>query len=87
MPRGDKSAYTSKQKRQAAHIEESYEERGVSKDEAERRAWSTVNKQTGGGKKRSASHKTANSGSRFSTAQQRKKPSSSSVHKQATRQK
>jgi hypothetical protein len=37
MPRGDKSAYTSKQKRQAAHIEESYEERGVSKDEAERR--------------------------------------------------
>jgi len=87
MPRGDKSAYTSKQKRQAAHIEGSYEERGVSKDEAERRAWSTVNKQTGGGKKRSASHKTANSGTRSSTAQQRKKPSSSSVRKQAARQK
>lgn len=51
MPRGDKSAYTSKQKRQAEHIEESYEERGVSKDEAERRAWATTNKMTGGGKK------------------------------------
>jgi hypothetical protein len=87
MPRGDKSAYTSKQKRQAAHIEESYEERGVPKDEAERRAWSTVNKQTGGGKKRSASHRTANSGSRSSTAQQSKKPSSSSAPKQAARQK
>ena len=51
MPRGDKGAYTDKQKRQAEHIEESYEERGVSKDEAEARAWATVNKETGGGKK------------------------------------
>ena len=51
MPRGDKSAYTDKQKRQAEHIEESYESRGVSKDEAEGRAWATVNKETGGGKK------------------------------------
>ncbi|NHO33916.1 plasmid stabilization protein [Acetobacter fallax] len=51
MPRGDKSAYTDKQKRQAEHIEEGYEKRGVSKDEAERRAWATVNKETGGGKK------------------------------------
>jgi plasmid stabilization system protein ParE len=51
MPRGDKSAYTGKQKRQAEHIEESYEQRGVSEDEAERRAWATVNKETGGGKK------------------------------------
>jgi plasmid stabilization system protein ParE len=51
MPRGDKSSYTGKQKRRAEHIEESYEERGVSKDEAERRAWATVNKETGGGKK------------------------------------
>lgn len=50
MPRGDKSAYTDKQKRQAEHIEESYEERGVSKEEAERRAWATVNKEDGGGK-------------------------------------
>lgn len=52
MPRGDKSAYTDKQKRQAEHIEEGYEERGVSEGEAERRAWATVNKMTGGGKKR-----------------------------------
>jgi hypothetical protein len=51
MPRGDKSAYTDKQKRQAAHIEEGYEERGVPEDEAARRAWATVNKITGGGKK------------------------------------
>lgn len=51
MPRGDKSAYTDKQKRQAEHIEEGYEKRGVSEDEAERRAWSTVNAMTGGGKK------------------------------------
>jgi plasmid stabilization system protein ParE len=51
MPRGDKSAYTDKQKRQAEHIEEGYEERGVSEGEAERRAWATVNKMTGGGKK------------------------------------
>jgi len=51
MPRGDKSKYTDKQKRQAEHIEESYEERGVPKEEAERRAWATVNAMTGGGKK------------------------------------
>src|SRR5215472_14250461 len=51
MPRGDKSKYTDKQKRQAEHIEEGYEERGVSEEEAERRAWETVDKMTGGGKK------------------------------------
>jgi len=51
MPRGDKSAYTGKQKRQARHIEKGYERRGISEDEAERRAWATVNKMTGGGKK------------------------------------
>ena len=51
MPRGDKSSYTGKQKRMAEHIEEGYEDRGVSKDEAERRAWATVNKETHGGKK------------------------------------
>ena len=51
MPRGDKSAYTDKQKRQAEHIEEGYEERGVSENEAERRAWATVNKMDHGGKK------------------------------------
>lgn len=51
MPRGDKSSYTDKQKRQAAHIEEGYEKLGVSEDVAEKRAWATVNKQSGGGKK------------------------------------
>ena len=51
MPRGDKSSYTDKQKRKAEHIEEGYEKRGVSQDEAERRAWATVNKESGGGKK------------------------------------
>ena len=51
MPRGDKSSYTNKQKRKANHIEEGYEKRGVGKREAERRAWATVNKETGGGKK------------------------------------
>jgi plasmid stabilization system protein ParE len=51
MPRGDKSSYTDKQKRQAEHIADSYEESGKSKKEAKRRAWATVNKSTGGGKK------------------------------------
>jgi plasmid stabilization system protein ParE len=51
MPRGDKSSYTGKQKRMAEHIEEGYEKRGVSENEAERRAWATVNKETHGGKK------------------------------------
>jgi hypothetical protein len=51
MPQGDKSSYTSKQKRKAEHIEEGYEKRGVSKKEAEKRAWATVNKSDKGGKK------------------------------------
>jgi hypothetical protein len=51
MPRGDKSKYTGKQERMADHIEEGYKEKGVGEDEAERRAWATVNKQTGGGNK------------------------------------
>lgn len=51
MPRGDKSAYTDKQKRQAQHIEERYAERGVGRDEAEKIAGATVNKESGGGKK------------------------------------
>jgi len=50
-PRGDKSSYTSKQKRKAEHIEEGYEHRGIRPKEAKRRAWATVNKETGGGKK------------------------------------
>jgi hypothetical protein len=55
MPRGSKKKYTGKQKRQAAHIEEGYEERGVPRDEAERRAWATVNRIHGGGEKRGGS--------------------------------
>ena len=51
MPRGDKSKYTDKQKRQAEHIEESYEQRGVPEKEAAARAWATVNKESGGGNK------------------------------------
>ena len=51
MPRGDKSSYTSKQKRRAEHIEEGYKKRGTSSKEAARRAWATVNKESGGGKK------------------------------------
>jgi plasmid stabilization system protein ParE len=51
MPRGDKSKYTGKQRRQARKIEAGYERRGVSRREAERRAWATVNKMTGGGRK------------------------------------
>jgi plasmid stabilization system protein ParE len=51
MPRGDKDKYTDKQKRKAEHIEEGYKERGVSEDEAERRAWATVNAMHHGGEK------------------------------------
>ena len=51
MPRGDKSKYTDKQERKAEHIEQSYESRGVPEKEAERRAWATVNKESGGGNK------------------------------------
>lgn len=67
MPRGDKSSYTGKQKRQAEHIEEGYEKRGVGSKEAARRAWATVNKETGGGKKSGAGR-----GKRVSHASSRK---------------
>jgi plasmid stabilization system protein ParE len=68
MPRGDKGAYTDKQKRKAEHIAEGYEDRGVSEQEAERRAWATVNKESGGGKKsgsgrgRAESHESSRKG-------------------------
>ena len=54
MPRGDKSKYTDKQERKADHIAEGYEDRGVPEEEAERRAWATVNKESGGGNKSGA---------------------------------
>jgi hypothetical protein len=67
MARGDKTKYTDKQIRKAGHIEESYESRGVPEDEAERRAWATVNKGSGGGKKSGSGR-----GSRESHASSRK---------------
>ena len=57
MAKGSKAAYTAKQKRKAEHIEEGYEDRGVSKKEAKARAWATVNKQDGGGKKSGSGRK------------------------------
>ena len=51
MPRGDKSSYSNKQKRKAEHIEKGYQARGISSGEAARRAWATVNKESGGGNK------------------------------------
>jgi plasmid stabilization system protein ParE len=57
MPRGDKSKYTDKQKRQAVHIEQAYEEKGLPDAEAESRAWATVNKSSGGGKKSGSGRK------------------------------
>ncbi len=63
MPRGDKSSYSNKQRRQAEHIEDSYEKRGTSKKEAERRAWATVNKETGGAAKKKSSSSSRKSAS------------------------
>jgi plasmid stabilization system protein ParE len=59
MPLGEKSAYTDKQKREAKHIEAGYEKRGISTKEAEHRAWATVNKKDGGGKKSGSARKNA----------------------------
>ena len=71
MPRGDKSKYTGKQERKADHIAASYEARGVPDEEAERRAWATVNKDDGGGKRpggsgrgKSTGHPAAHKGGR-----------------------
>jgi hypothetical protein len=72
MPRGSKAKYTDKQKRKAEHIEQSYEQKGLSKKTAESRAWATVNKQSGGGERKggSGTHKSAaeKSGARRSSA-------------------
>ena len=59
MPRGDKSAYTDKQKRQAQHIEQGYEDKGMSEKRAEAIAYATVNKQDGGGKKSGSGRKSS----------------------------
>ncbi len=63
MSQGGKESYTDKQKRQAQHIEESYEDRGVSEKEAEARAWATVNKESGGGKRSGSGRATSRSSS------------------------
>jgi len=78
MARGDKSSYTSKQKRKAEHIEEGYEKRGVSKKTAAKRAWATVNKQDGGGKK-------SGSGAKKSSARKKSAGSKSASKKSASK--
>jgi len=84
MPRGDKSKYTEKQQRKAEHIEDSYERRGVSEKEAERRAWATVNKDDGGGKRaggsgrgKSTGHPAAHKGGRKGGAASAARPRAS----------
>jgi plasmid stabilization system protein ParE len=76
MPQGDKSSYTNKQKRKAGHIEDSYRKRGVSKGEAEERAWRTVNKQDGGAKKRSSSRRKSSASSSRKSSGSRKRTTS-----------
>ena len=96
MPRGDKSKYTGKQERKADHIAKSYESRGVSDKEAERRAWATVNKDDGGGKKRGgsgrgkstghpAAHKGGQAGGRASASRSAAQRSASAKKAVATR--
>jgi hypothetical protein len=83
MPRGDKSSYTAKQKRKAEHIEKGYEKRGVKGEEAARRGWATVNKESGGGKKRGSglgkteSHASSRKGGRIGGAASAKRPAAS----------
>lgn len=80
MPRGDKSKYSDKQKRQAEHIEEGYERRGTPEEEAARRAWATVNKETHGGKKsengrgKKVSHASSRKGGRLGGAASAARP-------------
>jgi plasmid stabilization system protein ParE len=93
MPQGDKSKYTDKQVRKAEHIESSYEERGVAPEEAERRAWATVNKDDGGGKKpggsgrgKTTSHPAAHRGGEIGGKASASRPAaerSASAHKAA----
>ncbi|HVZ39041.1 MAG TPA: plasmid stabilization protein [Candidatus Kapabacteria bacterium] len=79
MPRGDKSKYTAKQERKADHIAEGYEDRGVPVKEAERRAWATVNKESGGGKKsgsgrgKKESHVSSRKGGHSMTTEERRR--------------
>ena len=93
MPRGDKSKYTGKQKRKADHIAEGYEERGIPEDEAERRAWATVNKESCGGNKSGSgrgvpdTHESARKGGKLGgeTSPRRPATESSASAKKATK--
>jgi plasmid stabilization system protein ParE len=95
MPRGDKTKYTDKQERKADHIAESYENRGVPEKEAERRAWATVNKDDGGGKKSGsgrgvhtghpAAHKGGKAGGKASASRSAAERSASAKKAAATR--
>jgi hypothetical protein len=85
MPRGDKSSYTGKQKRKAAHIEKGYEKRGVSKRTAEARAWATVNKQSGGGKKSGSGRKSAAKKNSSKTKSSARKSTKTNTRKKSTR--
>src|SRR5207248_9923768 len=82
MPRGDKGKYTDKQKRKAEHIAEGYEDEGVSKKEAKSRAWATVNKESGGGKKsgsgrgKKESHASSRKGGNKGAAASARRPAS-----------
>ncbi len=97
MPQGDKDKYTDKQKRQAEHIAEGYEDQGVKKKEAKRRAWATVNDMTGGGKKsgsgrgkkvdKTASIKGGKEGGQAAAARSKKAKSASAKKAAATRKK
>jgi plasmid stabilization system protein ParE len=96
MPRGDKSKYTDKQEREAEHIAEGYEKKGVSDKEAERRAWASVNKDDGGGKKvggsgrgkstgHPAAHKGGEKGGKASSSRSAAERSASAKKAAATR--
>ncbi len=93
MPKGSKTKYSAKQKRQAEHIEKSYEKRGLSKSTSEKRAWQTVNKQTGGGEKSGGGKKTSASAKKSARkesgqrAAASRKRGSSRVQKHPTRHK
>jgi hypothetical protein len=87
MPQGDKSSYSPKQRRQAEHIEEGYEKRGVSKKTAQKRAWATVNKQDGGakGSKAATSKKAPAKRATKKAASKRPSPTRSAAAKKAAR--
>jgi hypothetical protein len=85
MPRGNKSSYTSEQKRMAEHIEQGYEKRGIRGSEADRRAWATVNKETGGGKKQSPARKKSSSSRTTKTSSSTSRTSSRKTGSSMTR--